>query len=150
MKRIVHNMLADQDLSLVDTLPPSPTRSEYSGTIPSKVFISIGTPQLEVQNIFYSKPESQKPESDMRKPPTPKISIEEIKQHLDNLLKREFHEVALDNITKYYSPEEDKEEILVFIKVEKHPYRVIKNIYRKLQKEKPEIADAIVLLPSFR
>lgn len=81
--------------------------------------------------------------------PKPKLSIKNIERSINDLLKKEFKEVSLDGITKYRSPEDDKEEILVFIKVARHPYRVIKRIYAKLHEENPEIADTIVILPSF-
>lgn len=77
------------------------------------------------------------------------FSVLEIKKHIETFLKEEFRRVPLIRVAKYHSPEDGKEEILVFIKVERHPYRTIKEIYKKLQEKDPELAEIVQILPSF-
>lgn len=100
--------------------------------------LKLISPSLQTQQSRMRVPISSRP-----------FSALEIKKRMETFLKEEFKGVPLRDVAKYHSPEDGKEEILVFIKVERHPYRTIKEIYKKLQEKDPELAEIVQLLPSF-
>ncbi|WP_087038011.1 hypothetical protein [Thermococcus litoralis] len=127
-------------------LPKSPSASHLRPKLELDEPSSAG----ESSKLELVAPLVQPQPSKMRVPlPSKLLSLSELKERMEIFLKEEFRRVPLIGVTKYRSPEDEKEEILVFIKVERHPYRAIKEIYKKLQEKEPELAEIVQLLPSF-
>ena len=56
-----------------------------------------------------------------------------VKEYIEAVLEK--HGASLVEITKHVEPETGKEEIVAFIKVDRHPYNVIKKVYKEFEGE---------------